>query len=183
MLRGLAWLARFGDDDRRFAAVLSDYTLALAELTLVGTGRSRGLAGSLLDAELSRVEVRLGGHFAPTVDGKWDFYTVTWAAALRRRRLSRYRGLAERVFPPLGQLPSAPKLPAAIALRDYDTLGDALIDASFADDLRRMRPKTRAWVPDPKLPALLRRLDGLALEHTRIPASRTRRPIIGSSTS
>jgi hypothetical protein len=167
VLRGLAWLARFGDDDRRFAAVLSDYTLALAELTLVGSPRSRRLAAASLDAELTRVEARFAAFFPPTIDGKWDFFTVAWAAALRGRPLTRYRAFAERHFPPFAQLPSASELPTAIALRDYDTLGDALIDGSFADDLLRLRPETKAWVPDPGLPALLRRLDGLALEHTR----------------
>lgn len=167
VLRGLAWLARFGDDDRRFDAVLSDYTLTLAELTLVGSPRSRRLAKQLLDAEIARAEARFPAPFPPTIDGKWAFITVTWAAALAGRPLARYRELLRGYFPPLDQLPDAPRLADAIARRDYDILGDALIDGSFADDLRRLRPQSHAWVPDPRLPALLRRLDELALEHTR----------------
>ena len=132
VLRGLRWLSAYLDPPERLDAVFSDYVLALHELTRdQGDEVVASVAEGLLRASFQRAGERLDRIFPATASGEWDFISILELLYHYRLAPEPYAAYHRRVL--AGRASSEPpgSFSAAYRARDYDRLGDLLINHSF----------------------------------------------------
>lgn len=148
VLRGLGWLVTFLQPPERFEAVFTDYVLALDELA-----RHRedelvsALARNLLHEAFDRAAPRLKQIFPATASGEWDFISVL--ELLHRHRIANEAFLEHHrtVLAGHASRDRGSSFAVAYRARDYDRLGDLLINQSFLHRFNEADPHHQLELP------------------------------------
>lgn len=140
LLRGLLWLAHFVDQEDRFVFVFSDVVVMLAELAREKNFPRVATASALiLEDVLKRGAYRLALIFSPDEVGRWEFVSILpYILDSEARKREYYRFYRQQfTFSFEDDLPAYRN---ALKSRDYDLLGDYLIDYAFLELLKRKHP-------------------------------------------
>ncbi len=166
ILAGLHWMVRYLEEEKHFRSVFSDYVLALHELTLFDKQRPWvGVVRDILRRSFVRAWPAREKIFAKSVAGKWDFISVIHLLYQHEIPIDPYLRFYHSYFPK-GEKTRGKTFARAFQDRDYDRLGDFLIDSSFLDLLLRRRPRTPFRLPPNRLAAYVREIERLPLIHT-----------------
>ncbi|MFH1436659.1 MAG: hypothetical protein ABIJ56_13195 [Pseudomonadota bacterium] len=132
VLQGLAWTARFVEDDERLDFIFSNYVLFLRELTLDKEDAATSIiASDLIEDAFARIKPRIGEVFPKSNHGKWDFISVL--PFIFEFDLDRdfYFDFYISHFPEKHMSPYKKTFAKGVKTHNYDLLGDYLIDYSF----------------------------------------------------
>ncbi len=166
ILAGLHWMVRYLEEEKHFRSVFSDYMLALHELTLFEKQRPWvEVVRAILRRSFVRAWPAREKIFSKSVAGKWDFVSMIYLLYQHDIPREPYLHFYHSYFP-VGEQTQGKSFERAFRERDYDRLGDFLIDSCFLDLLLRKYPRTPFRLPSNHLAAYVRRLDSLPLIHT-----------------
>lgn len=166
ILAGLHWMVRYLEEERHFRSVFSDYVLALHELTLFEKQRPWvEVVRGILRRSFARAWPAREKIFAKSVAGKWDFVSMIYLLYQHGIPHEPYLHFYHSYFP-AGEETQGKSFERAFRERDYDRLGDFLIDACFLDLLLRKYPRVPFRLPHNRLATYVRRLDNLPLIHS-----------------
>jgi len=168
VLRGLLWTLELVDADENFEFIAADYLLMLHELTLrPDTPVIREAAESLIRNALARLSKQLQTFFPPTANGKWRFISIApyiYEFDVEAARFESYYRLA---LAPIDDQRHEISFQDAVNERDYDAIGDYLIEQFQLDRLLRKVGPAHLKLPVNRLPDFLARIDELQFIYDR----------------
>ncbi|MCW8998466.1 MAG: hypothetical protein OQK04_07105, partial [Kangiellaceae bacterium] len=150
ILGGLHWLLGFIDKEENFEAVFSDFVILSAELARTSKRPlQRRAARQLLNNTLARGAKQLPQLFPANTDGLWDFIgvlQVVWASDNHR---GLYVDFYRDQFSNVEKAAYSSELlfSESITKRDYEIIGDYLIDTSFLYYFTQKNPDSKILLP------------------------------------
>ncbi|MCB9640712.1 MAG: hypothetical protein H6728_13685 [Myxococcales bacterium] len=166
ILAGLHWMARYVEVEKRFISVFSDYVLALHELTLFGKHRPWvEIVRSVIRRSFARAWRSRERIFSRDAAGKWDFISLIYLLYQHDIPRDPYVGFYHQFFVK-GDITKGKSFEKALQQRDYDRLGDFIIDSSFLDLFLRKYKSSPFRLPKNRLAYYVRALEKLPLLHT-----------------
>ncbi len=152
ILSGLLWCIRFSDKNSNFDFILSEYLTMLYELTLNKKDAFiKSIATKLIKNAIKRATKRLPKIFSYDRESKWDFIStlpmVHLFANNKNKTLKRFARFYKKKLPKSNK-PYYLHSPAyALKTKNYDLLGDYLIDYAFLDLAYRTHADKKFQLP------------------------------------
>jgi hypothetical protein len=161
VLRGLIWLDEFVRDDEHLHFIFSDYLLMLNELALRRPGPVSAGARQMIHDAFQRSAENLKEIFEQDEAGKWDYISILALLEIWQIPGKPFVDFYNSHFPSNLKMDYDDEFEKALKKLDYDTLGDILIDTSFAHFFRKKISASAFNVPETGFSDYLKRVTGL----------------------
>ncbi len=167
VLKGLAWCVRFIADDKHFDFIFTDYFEMLHELTLNHKAVFiQKISIRLVKLAMERASGRFNKIFSNNHEDKWDFIAIIPYLYKYKIDKAPFIQFYENHFPK-GHLTNYKlTFDEAVKTRNYDVLGDYLIDIHYVQFAKTAFSNIAFDLPTNHFPEYIKKITSLPYVHT-----------------
>ncbi len=167
ILAGMHWLASYLEKEDRFLEGFADFIWIMNELTHSPHRPKRTrLAKQLILHSFQRAFPKLHSIYSPDLSDKWGYISLLPLLYKYKQDIRPYLLFHKKYFPKDLHTTQTISYEEAVQKKDYDTLGDYLIEESFLDLLMKRYPHNPFFLPVNEFPEHIRQLDNVPFLYT-----------------